>query len=106
MRRDQVPADVERKDLAEAADTRLGRQMEDSVDAGEIERFLGQVAMQHVEPPSVLLFFGGVVVVGEAVHSDDVVAGLVQRMRKLRPDEPGGSGDDLSHREREVSRAV
>jgi hypothetical protein len=34
------------------------------------------------------------------------VAILDQRVRKVRADEPGGSGDDVSHREREVIRAV
>ena len=79
LRRDQVPANVEREDVAEAADARLRREMEDPVDAGEIERLLGQIDAAHVEPARVLLFLGGVVVVGEAVDADDVVALLEQR---------------------------
>jgi hypothetical protein len=106
MRRDQVPANVDRKDVSEAADARLRREVEHAVHAGQIERLLGQIAAQHVEPAGVLLFFGRVVVVGEAVDADDVVAILEQRVRKLRADEPGGSGDDVSHREREVIPAV
>jgi len=106
MRRDQVPANVDRKDVPEAADARLRREVEDPVHAGQIERLLGQIAAQHVEPACVLLFFNRVVVVGETVDSDDVVALFDQRVGKLRADEPGGSGDDVSHREKEVIPAV
>ncbi len=80
--------------------------MEDAVDAVEIERLLGEIEAAHVEAARVLLLLGRVVVVGEAVDADDVVARLEQRLREVRADEAGGSGDDVSHREREVIRAV
>ncbi len=106
LRRDQVPADVERKDLAEAPDTRLRREMEDPVDAIEREWLGGEIEAAHVEPARVLFLFRQVVVVREAVDADDVVPLLEQCVRKVRADEAGGSGDDVSHREREVIRAV
>ena len=106
MGRDQVPANVEREDLAEAADACLCGEMKDPVDAVEVERLGGEIEPPHVEPTRVLFLFGEVVEVGEAVDPDNVVTLLEQRLRKVRADEAGGSGDDVSHREREVSRAV
>ena len=106
LRRDQVPAHVQREDVAEAADARLCGQMEDTVHTIEVERFLGEVETAHIEPARVFLLLGRVVVVREAVDAGDVVARFLQCLRKVRADEAGGSGDDVSHREEEVNRAA
>ena len=54
LRRDQVPANVEREDLAEAPDARLRGEMEDAVDAVEVEWLLGEIEAAHVEAARVL----------------------------------------------------
>ena len=55
LRRELVATEVEREDVAEAAHAGLAREMEEPVEAGEVERVLGQVEALHVEPASVLL---------------------------------------------------
>jgi hypothetical protein len=97
LRREQVPPDVDRKDVAEAAHARLRREMEDAVDAVEVELLVGEVDAQHLEAARVLFLLGRVVVVREAVDADDVVPGLLQRARELRADETRSARDDVSH---------
>ena len=72
--------------------------MEHAVDAVEVERLLGKVEAAHVEPLRIRLFLGRVVVVGEAVDADDLVARRLERACELRPDEAPGTRDDVSHR--------
>ena len=80
--------------------------MEDAVDTGKVETFLCEIEACDVEAGRVLFLQGRVVVVGEAVDADDVVAHRLQGVREMGADEPGGSCDDVSHREGEVNRAV
>ena len=47
--------DVEREDVAEAAHARLAGEVEDAVEAREVELVHGQVEPPHVEPLGVLL---------------------------------------------------
>jgi hypothetical protein len=70
--------------------------VEDAVDAGEVERVLGEVEAADVErqiskQPCVLLLQRDVVVVGEAVDPGDLVAARGERLREVRADETGGS---------------
>ena len=71
-----------REDVAEAPDARLAGEVKHAVDAREVEGILGKVDAAHVEPARVLLLQGRVVVVGEAVEADDVVAGCEQRLAR------------------------
>ena len=82
LRGEHVPAEVEREDVAEAAHARLPGEMEDAVEAGEVERILGQVDVADVEPARVLVLERRVVVVGEAVEADDLVAAGLQRFAR------------------------
>src|SRR3954454_4137894 len=50
-----VAAEVEREHVTEAADARLAGEVEDAVEAGEIELVLGEVDATHVERARVLL---------------------------------------------------
>src|SRR5439155_20143842 len=79
------------------ARSRLARQVEDPVGAREVELVLGEVDARHVKARRVLLLERDVVVVGEAVERDDIVAALEQRLREVRADEARGAGDDVSH---------
>ena len=72
--------------------------MEDAVEAREVELVLGQVDTADVEAARVLLLKRDVVVVREAVETDDLVAAFEQRLGEVRADEPGGSGDGEPHR--------
>ena len=73
--------------------------MVDGVDAVEqgIEVCVGEVELEHVETGGVFALAGGVVVVGERVDADDVVACRDQRLCEMRPDEAGRAGDDDLH---------
>ena len=71
MRREHVLPHVERKDVAEAADARLAREVEDAVVAREVERIAGEVGALQDEAARVLLLQRRVVVVREAVQPDD-----------------------------------
>ena len=71
--------------------------MEDGVEAGEVELVLGEILPPQLEPAGVLLLEGRVVVVGEAVDPDHLVAGGLQRLREVRADEPGRAGDQVPH---------
>jgi hypothetical protein len=53
--------------LPEAAHAGLAGQVEDAVDAGEVERVAGEVEPRDVEPLGVPLLLRRVVVVGEGV---------------------------------------
>ena len=79
LRREHVPAQVEREDVAEAAHAGLPGEVEDAVEAREVELVLGQVDALNLDATSsrarVLLLQRRVVVVGEAVEPDDVVTG-------------------------------
>ena len=48
--------------------------MEDAVEAGEVELVRREVESPNIQPLGVLLLQARVVVVGEAVDADDVVA--------------------------------
>ena len=82
LRREHVPAEVEREDVAEAPHARLPREVEDAVEAAEVERVLGEVDVADVEAAGVLALERRVVVVGEAVEADDLVAAGLQRSRR------------------------
>src|SRR5258707_3107285 len=47
---EKVPPDIERKDVSEAAHTRLAREVEDAVDPVQVERLLREVEAKNVEP--------------------------------------------------------
>ena len=51
LRREHVPAQVEREDVAEAPDARLPGEMEDAVEAGEVELVLGEVEPARSSSP-------------------------------------------------------
>ena len=94
--------------------TLVGRRARDGVHAiAEVAELLPRHDMDQVDAEALgqklanpLGVAREVVEVGEAVDTDNVVALLEQRLREVRADEAGGSGDDVSHREREVIRAV
>ena len=71
--------------------------MEDAVDVVELEIGVSEVEPANVEPVGVRLLLGNVVVVGEGVDADDLVAARLERSREGRADEAGRAGDDLSH---------
>ena len=98
LRGQQVLPDVDREHVAEAPHARLRGQVEDAVDAAEIERLVREVEPPHVQPARVLLFLGRVIGIREAVDAEQVVTRLDERVRELRADEPGCTGDDVSHR--------
>ena len=103
LRREDVAAQVDREDAAEAADARLPGKVEHAVEAGEVEVFLCEVDAADLEAACVLLLQRRVVVVGEAVDADDVVAVGHERFGEMRADESRRAGDDdpgwsLQHR--------
>src|SRR5207302_8790730 len=99
LAREQVAADVEREVAPPArADARLPGEVKDTVEPGEVEPAVREVDPPELERPRVLLLQGGVVVVGEAVDADDVVALAEQRLGEVRADETRRAGDDISHR--------
>ena len=71
--------------------------MEDAVEAGEIELVARQVEPPHVQRRGVLLLERRVVVVGEAVDADHVVAARHERFGEQRADEARGACDYVSH---------
>ena len=75
LRGEHVAAQVEREDVAEAAHAGLARQMEQAVQAREVQLVLGEVDAADLEPARVLLLQRAVVVVGEAVDPNDLMAG-------------------------------
>jgi len=74
---------VQREDVAEAPDTGLAREVEEAVEAREVDLVLCQVDAAHVERAGVLGLQLRVVVVVERVVADDLVAGRLQRLREL-----------------------
>ena len=104
LRREQVPAQVRREDVAEAAHAGLPGEVEHPVGTRRSRRRPrpGRRAGSRCRAPrasrALLLLQRRVVVVGEAVEPDDVVTGGAQRRGKVRPDEPGCAGDDVPHR--------
>ena len=72
--------------------------MEDAVEAGEVDRVARQVEPEDLLAADVLLLQRDVVVVGEAVEPDDLVALGAQGLREMRADEAGGAGDEIPHR--------
>ena len=95
--REEVPPHVLLEHVAEAPHARLSGQVEDAVGAGEIEVFLCEVEARHVEPGRVLLLQRRVVVVGEAIDCEHLVARREQLLGQLRADEAGCPGDDVLH---------
>ena len=71
--------------------------MEDAVHAVQVERLLGEVEPEHVDAGRVPLLLGRVVVVGEAVHPDHLVAGREERLGQVGADEAGRARDDVAH---------
>ena len=71
--------------------------MEHAVDPVELEWIVGEVDALDRQAARVLLLQRRVVVVRERVPADGVVAALEERAEELRPDEPGGAGDDVAH---------
>ena len=98
LRGELVPAKIEREDVAEAVDARLAGEMEDPVDAGEVERVVGEVDAPDVEVARVLLLQRRVVVVGEDVEPHHFVAVGQEPLGEVRADEAGGAGDHVPHR--------
>ena len=89
LRGEHVAAQVEREDVAEAPHPRLAGEVEDAVEPAEVELVLGQVEPEHVEAAGVLLLERRVVVVGEAVDADDLVAlGLESASARCDPMNP------------------
>ena len=97
LAREYVLANVEREHVAEAAHAGLGGEVEHTVEAGEVERILGEVEPGDVEPARVRLLQSGVVIVGKAVDAERVVARGEQRVHQVRADEARGAGDDVPH---------
>ncbi len=71
--------------------------MEDAVEAFDVDRVARQVEAEDLLPPRVLLLQRDVVVVGEAVESDDVVTLGAQRLGEVGADEAGSAGDEVAH---------
>ena len=97
LRREHVALDVEREHVAEAPHARLAREVEDTVEAREVELVPNEVALTHVQPLGVLLLEIRVVVVREAVDADDFVAARRERFREQRADEARRACDEISH---------
>ena len=102
LRGEHVVAQVEREHVAEAAHAGLRREVEDAVEAREVELASARSTVRRSQPAAssrvgVLLLEREVVVVGEAVDPDDVVAGGGERLGEVRADEPGGAGDGVAH---------
>jgi hypothetical protein len=95
--REQVAAHVLLEHVTEAAHAGLAGEMEDAVDAFEVELVLREVEARHVQSRRVLLLQGRVVVGGEAVDTHDVVPAGDERFREMRADEAGRTGDDVPH---------
>ena len=98
LRGEHVPLEVGLEDVAEAAHARLPREVEDAVEPGEVDRVAREVEPADLLPARVLLLQRDVVVVGEAVEADDVVALRAQRLGEVGADEAGRAGDEVSHR--------
>lgn len=100
LRREHVPAQILREVVAEArAHAGLPGEVEHAVRAAD-ERgdvVLREVGAHDVQAGRVLLLQRRVVVVVERVDADDLVAGGVECLAQMRPDEAGGSGDEVSH---------
>ena len=86
---EQVAPQIDREGSAEAAHAGLARQVEDAVDPLEQRRQvgLGEVGAHDRAAGGVLLLQGRVVVVGEAVERDRLVALRLQRLTEVRADE-------------------
>jgi hypothetical protein len=97
LRSQYVAPQVEREYIAEAAHAGLAREVEDAVEAGEVEIVLCKVDAAHVEPAGVLLLERRIVVVGEAVEADGLVPGGNERLREVRSDEAGCARDGIPH---------
>ena len=94
LRREDVAAQVRAERVAEAAYAGLAREVEDAVDTRELELVLGEVDAPDVEAARVLLLQARVVVVREAVETDDLVAFLetLTAPRRSRPEPTLRSG--------------
>ncbi len=71
--------------------------MKDAVEAGEVELVHGQVETPHVQPFCVLLLEPRVVMVGEVVDADHVVAARAERFGEQRAYEPAAPVTTYSH---------
>ena len=98
LRGEHVALEVRLEHVAEAAHARLTGEVEDPVEAGEVDRIAGEVEPQDLLATGVLLLQRDVVVVGEAVEPDDLVPLGLQCLGEMRADEAGGAGDEVSHR--------
>ena len=94
---EHIVAHVVREDVAEAAHARLRGEMEDTVEAGQVENVVGQVEPQHLEAADVLLLQLRVVVVAEAVDPDHVVPRVGECVGKVRADEARSARHGVSH---------
>ena len=74
LRGEHVPVEVGLEHVAEAPHARLPGEVEDAVEAGEVDRVARQVEPEDLLATRVLLLQRDVVVVGEAVEPDDLVA--------------------------------
>ena len=92
LRGEHVALEVRLEDVAEAPHARLARQVEDAVDAREVDRVAREVEPEDLVPASVLRLQRDVVVVGEAVEADDVVARVASsasaRCEPMKPAAP------------------
>ena len=64
----------------------------------EVDRVAREVEPEDLLAARVLLLQRDVVVVGEAVEADDLVALGAQGLGEMRADEAGGAGDEIPHR--------
>jgi hypothetical protein len=87
---------VQLEDVAEAAHPGLPGEVEDAVDAAQVERVAREVEPEDLEAGGVVLLHGRVVVVVERVDPDDVVTALDERVREVRADEARGAGDEVA----------
>ena len=78
-----VPSQVVRKDVPERADAWLRGEVEDTVEPREVDGILGEVETAHVDVAGVLLLERPVVVIGEAVEPDDLMAGGQKGFRQM-----------------------
>ena len=100
LRREDVPLDVEREDVAEAPHPGLAGKVEDAVEPEEVDLVDGEVDAANVEIACVLLLQPGVVVIGEAVEADHLVPEANELVGEMGADEARCAGDPVTHRRR------
>jgi hypothetical protein len=75
----------------------LAREVKDPVVAAELQLVLDEVHALHREPASILLLALEVVVIGERIPADGLVATVEERLQQMGADEAGGARDDVAH---------